>query len=1462
MFTKQIYIGLDIGSTTVKLALIEPSTNKLIYNKYVRHQTRQINTACNLLNEVAAMFPDASFKIAVTGSGGETFSRLTEVPFIQEVAANTLAIQALYPEIRTAIELGGQDAKVVFFRDSSIKDGPEVDDMRMNGVCAGGTGSFIDQISALLEVRPEEFDELASKGNTVYNISGRCGVFATTDIQTLLNQGVSKEDVALSSLHAIANQTIGGLAQGKKFYPKVIFEGGVLSFNPTLISVFQKHLSLDDKDIFVPDHPEIMVAFGAAISLVSFFKDMSSAYLIPDLIMSLKNHSAKDVVAESHSPFFASEIDKELFLKRLCLTTNSDLLNMQLMSNLENLDIYIGIDSGSTTAKLVFLNSDCEVIDSFYSRNHGNPIETIRNALIKLEDKYLDKGIHLNVKGIGTTGYGEELIATALNADFHTVETLAHSKSASTFLPDVSFILDIGGQDIKGIFINNKVITRIILNEACSSGCGSFLENYSTSINIDIKELAHLAFASESPSYLGSRCTIFMNSSITNELKAGKPFEDIAAGLCHSLVENIFTKVIRIYDFNELGPNILIQGGVSLNDAVIRSIEMFLGKEVHRPQHPELMGAIGVALLTMESQKEHSLEEKTSSKPVFDSIRALKYAQRNRVVCECCSNHCSRTITKFNNGNIFTTGHKCEKGNGHNTLKPLIKNGNKDFCSTNLLNDFISQSFDQSFGKSTDASQNGLIIGIPRVLEFYESYPFWKTFLEYFGNKVVLSPESSFKLMNHGLPFVPSDTVCLPGKIAHGHIVHLSQMNIDRIFWPMMICKPVENPTSQTGSMCPVVQGYSLLAKNNHDLDAEAGIMFDTPIFHWNNNRLMVKQMVDYFTANYGYHSNEIKHAISLAIKSQRLYKKSLQDQGINLLKKLESTDLFGVVIAGRPYQYDRFINHNLAEYFTELGIPVFTIENLPNIHNTNVSPSRNDNHIIYHTRIIEAAYFTALHPNLELVQLISFSCGHDSVLSDEVRRIMRTSRKEPLPIKLDEMDTGGSLKLRIKSFIETIRSKRKSSSSIVTSSASSKLYRDPYPVKFTKKDKKFKTILAPHLTPTFSYAAAKIFESQGFRFVNLPLGGSRAFQLGKKYLHNDICFPAQVNIGEIFLALESGNYNKDEVAVILSKNCDYCRSGQYQVVARKALDQNGYENVPILTTGKDWKDIHPGYSLNIDFKLKILRSLASLDLLEQMCRATRPYEVKKGTANAVFLKWREIITDTVINSPKKIASRFDEAVNEFNNIPIFDVPRKPRIGIVGEILVEYHEKANRNIESYLEDHGIEVYKPSVYDFFRRDPLMMIEMSKRSMVPNAWLRRIFAEIEEGAFRNTLASLFSHYRKFRFAEDSHDAKKIMEHVTPIVDKTYFAGEGWLIPGSILEMVNYGINSFIVMQPFSCMSNHITGRGLFKTLKKLHPSLNLLAIDFDPDTSMANIQNRLQMLIHATKDFTGDYKKYST
>lgn len=1480
MKKRKLLLGFDVGSTSVKTAVIDADTGSLLHTSYKRHNLRQVECLLTMTEELRRTFPDAAdgatteVSAVFCGSGGGGIAERLGVPHIQEVFANSLAIQEYYPRTRTAIELGGQDAKIIFFSTDENDGRVKADDMRMNGVCAGGTGAFIDQIAELLHISPEQFNSFAKKGSRVYEISGRCGVFAKTDIQPLLNQGAAREDIALSCFHAIVKQTIGGLAQGRDIRAPLLLQGGPIVFNPVLAKVFGTRLGLSGKDVTIPEQKEVFIALGAALSLTSYFagkREFVSLEILMDLLLKEKDRIKDSSL--SAVPLFESQWDYAVFKARHSASgfEPAGVKKSRQYSPGFTIDGYLGLDVGSTTTKFVLINREEEVIHRFYRNNDGDPLTVLKQGLASMYRNFRDRRLHLNVLGAGATGYGGDMAAAGYGADYKTVETVAHAEASLHLNPEVSFILDVGGQDMKAIYLGDGIITNIVVNEACSAGCGSFIETFAKSMGVVPEQIARLALTSTAPARLGSRCTVFMNSSIISAQKNGKSDADILAGICRSVIDNIFTKVLRVTNMNALGPVILVQGGTFKNDGVLRAFEQYIGKPVLRPEHPEEMGAYGTALLTKKA-----IEEQVRKKGFYhsgfhplESIDSLTFTRESGIACPFCPNTCLRTVLKFGNGRYFITGNKCPKGEvlsdkfdlrGKLKLSAII---HKTESVPDLLRTQVRLLF-KDYPVEKISRERNIRIGLPRNLEFWESMPFWRSLFKALGFTVVVSPGSSTELYEKGLGMVPSDTVCFPAKLGHGHIRALADAGVDRIFMPMMIRMPKENRTATGTHMCSIVQGYPLVIEKSDDPKKRYGIPFDTPAFHWENEKLKVRQTIDYVNGTFGIPRMEVFRAIKEADKAFLSYKKELLGEGRKVLDSLGRTYPFAVVIAGRPYHADELVNHTVSALFTRMGIPVMVLESLPNLHSQNLAGVRVETTIPFHTRMLGGTFCVAKNPALELVQIVSFGCGHDAILSDEMARILRESgsRKEMLILKLDETDIQGPLKLRVRSFVETVELKRKKFNPDLEKSKYREL-KSAFSVRFDRKDKREKTVLAPNLSPGFSRVISEAMKREGFTMFQMPLANERAIELGKKYVHNDMCYPSQINIGEALALLEGGEFKPDQVALGLAKNCDDCRAGQYAVIARKALDEAGYPEVPIMTSGSDTKRMHPGARFGIRFQLNMVWGLCFLDGLEMMRRRLRPFEANHGSADALFDGWLGKISEMVVRSRKKALKLCADAVADFNALPLRQAGpgTRPKIGIVGEILVNYHPGSNRHIERYLEDNDMEVIIPPLLDFFRRGYVIDKNKAIRRLVPHPVLTWFGSSIPNDIIGFVKSKVAGVLGNFSYYAPSASIRSLVRNIQDLIDVSYIVGEGWLLPAEIIQMIRDGVSSVIIVQPFGCLPNHITGRGMIKAIKSINPQVQILSLDYEPDTSMANIENRLQLLIMHAKERFAEKEKYS-
>lgn len=1442
-----LLVGIDVGSTTTKLVAVHPADGAMVYARYRRHHAKQLESILLALQDFAQQYPNASIQVALTGSGAKPIAEALGVPFVQEVAANAMALQRLYADVGCAIELGGQDAKMIFFRREK-EDGPlQVADMRMNGSCAGGTGAFIDEIATVLKVPVEEFNGLAQRGTCVYDISGRCGVYAKTDIQPLLNQGVAKSDLALSAFHAIAKQTIGGLAQGIEIRKPVAFEGGPLTFNPILVRVFAQRLGLSKEDVLIPEHPELMVAYGAALSLTTMFHTdsrTSQAYL--SALEELRDTTPVAAVQEA-KPFFETKEEEEAF--RTQHATRK--VPWKQPQPGETVRAYLGIDSGSTTIKFVLMDENEELLGSFYAPNEGEPLLVAQRALMELRDRYRQAGAKLEILAAGTTGYGEQLFAKAFDAEYHTVETVAHARAVQKYVTDATFILDIGGQDMKAIWMDHGVITNILMNEACSSGCGSFLENFASTLNIPSRQIAEVAFSSRHPAALGSRCTVFMNSSIITEQRNGRQPQDIMAGLCRSIIENVFTKVVRVSNLDSLGDRIVVQGGTFENDAVLRAMEEYLGRPVYRSPYPGIMGAIGMALIAKER---HQKEPDRHTFLPLDQLDSFSYRQESNAPCPFCQNHCKRTILTFANGNTWITNNRCERGTVlgdpkdrqvQQLLQEQVKKANE---VPNLFKTREKLLF-QAYPHPQLCADRGITMGIPRVLFFWETAPFWTTFFASLGFGVKLSSPSNRTLYESGLPAVTSDTVCFPAKLVHGHLRNLAHQQVDRIFMPSITTVPSENTEKTSQSMCAVVKGYPIVVRNSDNPEQLWGIPFDSPLFHWYSDQDRDRQLTQYMEETFHVSPALTRQAIQAADQAQNSFHTQLQQEGQRVLEDVTRKNEFAVVLAARPYQNDALVNHDLPDLFTREGIPVLTADALAQTHEVDLSHSRLDVVNNFHARMLSSAILAAENPHLEYVQIVSFGCGHDAYLSDEIIRMMKElSGKTPLVLKLDESDIQGPLQIRIRSFLETVAMGREQNRALTVHPLS-----DPYPVKFTKESKAQDTVLVPNTSHAFSRLMAAAFAGQGLRAVPLEIGREEAIRLGKQYVHNDICFPAQIVIGEALAALRSGKYDTDHVAIAMGKYIGDCRLTHYSALLRKALDDAGFQNVPILTNDDvDYHNLHPGFRMNLLTSIRIAFGLPMIDVLEELLRKIRPYELEPGSADRAFEKAMDQVMEGMERSGISGAKKgFRTAIEIMNQIPYDRSHPKPRVLIVGEYLLNFHPGANHDIEQYLEQNGFEIIEARMTDVIRKTYFYKDSQNREYHLKGHAKDKVWYHTANQAFDLAHNLTDSIAKAHPLYEPACRMQDLVRDSDPIIHHTFDAGEGVLIPGEILHHAQHGCKFFVILQPFGCLPNHVVGRGIAKRLKEMYPDIQILTLDYDPDVSFANVENRLQMLVMNAK-----------
>ena len=976
-------VGLDIGSTTAKIVVAE--NQNIIFEKYERHLSMVRSKALELLREVAEKIGDRPFCVALSGSAGMGLAEAAGIPFVQEVFATRETVKLYEPDASAVIELGGEDAKIIFF------DGGT--DERMNGTCAGGTGAFIDQMATLLDVTPTELDELSLKHKRLYPIASRCGVFAKTDIQPLLNQGARKEDVAASIYQAVVNQTVAGLAQGRRIKGKVLFLGGPLYFCLGLRERFVETLGLSEKNAVFPEYARFAVALGASI----YAKNAGKVTTVPELCDAVEASIGAEVSTDRLPPLFESDEEYTAFAKR---HAKADVAYADIESY--SGDAYLGIDCGSTTTKLVLLSSDKSIIYSFYSSNKGNPVEVILKELTKIYDLCSDR---IKICGSAVTGYGEELIKHAFGVDIGLVETIAHFTAAKHFLPEVDFILDIGGQDIKCFKIRNNAIDSIMLNEACSSGCGSFIETFARSMGHSIADFAEKGLHSKAPANLGSRCTVFMNSSVKQSQRDGATVEDISAGLSISVVKNAIYKVIRASSADELGENVVVQGGTFYNDAVLRAFEKELGRNVIRPKIAGLMGAYGAALASM----------KLTSSSIISKEELSGFEHKSKsTVCKGCTNGCHLTVNTFGDGKKYISGNQCEKGLGLKSTGEKIPNLHQ------FKRNYISR---LSENKLLDphSTPRGRI-GLPLALGMYELLPLWHGIFTSLGFEVEVSALSTRRTYEEGQFSIPSDTACYPAKIMHGHIEQLVAKNVDAIFYPCLTYN-IDEKEADNHYNCPVVAYYSELLNGN--MDSLGEVKFIYPYLNVNSRRELSKELFVYLGEYFeGITKAEIKKAVRAGFEAYEKYMEAVRREGERAVSYARRNDMRIMILAGRPYHIDPEIGHGIDKLATSLDFCVVSEDSVA--HLTSRIPVRVLNQWTYHARLYRAAKFAAENSDTELVQLVSFGCGVDAITTDEVRAILERNGKYYTQIKIDEITNLGAVKIRLRSLIGALEHNEK----------------------------------------------------------------------------------------------------------------------------------------------------------------------------------------------------------------------------------------------------------------------------------------------------------------------------------------------------------------------------------------------------------------------------------------------------
>ena len=1504
------HLGIDVGSTTVKLAILD-NDNKILFAKYRRHHTDIRSTIAQIIGEAAEEFEGVEMTTAITGSGGLLLSQWLDLAFIQEVIASKTAIETFIPQTDVAIELGGEDAKIIFF-DNGIEQ-------RMNGTCAGGTGAFIDQMASLLDTDAAGLNELAERAKIIYPIASRCGVFAKSDVQPLLNEGAAREDIAASIFQSVVTQTISGLACGHPIRGNVAFLGGPLQYLPELEKRFKITLNLTEESAIRPENAHLFVASGAALAGAE--GEPITLGEISRRLSELGETQGSEVVRLD--PLFTSEEEYAEFKERhsKAMIPRADISEYRGMA-------YFGIDAGSTTFKATLIGDEGQILKSWYGNNNGDVLGCAKSVILDMYGSLpRDEAGNPLVK-IGhctVTGYGEGLLLEGLRCDSGEIETVAHLRGATELVPDVDFILDIGGQDMKCLQVRNGVIEHIMLNEACSSGCGSFIETFADSMGMKVEEFAKAALSAKLPVDLGSRCTVFMNSRVKQAQKEGATVGDISAGLSYSVIKNALFKVIKIRSAEDVGDHVVVQGGTFLNDAVLRAFELLSGKQAIRSDIAGLMGAYGAALLARDRAEKAAaaLSEGEAVKSTLLNAKELEEltVQHTTVHCKGCSNSCLLTINDFGKDPLtgqhrrFITGNRCERGAGNKLASQGVPNL-FDYKQHRLFD------YEPLGEKATRAT-----VGIPRALNMYENYPFWFTFFTELGCNVVLSDRSTKETYNAGIESMPSESVCYPAKLSHGHIMNLIDKGVDFIFMPCIRWERKEDPRAMNHYNCPIVVSYPEVLKLNIDELRNGSMDFYNPFLPYANRDILPEHLKDILDEAFRKHPGsaaaptlaEITAAVNKAWEEDERFKNDIRAKGEEVLEWLAANDRQGIVLAGRPYHQDPEINHAIPELLTSFGLAVLTEDSVAHLVKPD-RPIRVIDQWMFHSRLYAAAKLTTLVPNLNLIQLNSFGCGLDAVTTDQVQEILEGAGKIYTVLKIDEVSNLGAARIRVRSLLAAINDGIEAEKALqeveglgepleaqidegivscpvadaaaeeaeveAESDASTSIPKDgtvtvvpnqpnqldklvkfasdkgiklrenietSFPkVQYTEQMKADRwTIISPQMSPIHFELLQQAFNDGGYNLEVLPSVDHGAIEVGLKYANNDVCYPSIIVTGQIMEAVLSGKYDTDRLAVIITQTGGGCRATNYIALIRKALKEAGLGHIPVISLAfHKLEEDNPGFKIKPKLLYQGFSGIFYGDVLMQCLYRTRPYEAVEGSANALFRKWMDKLkAESHKLTPRRFSKNIHAMVRDFDNLPLVNDRSKPRVGVVGEILVKFHPTGNNEIVEVIESEGCEAVVPGLAEFFLYGISNSIWHSQHNGTPKKKARGSKLSLKGiDIIRKPIFGALSKSKRF---QPPTPILELADFARPILSLCHTMGEGWLLTAEMVELIHSGAPNIACLQPFACLPNHVTGKGVIKELRRVYPQSNIVAIDYDPGASEVNQLNRIKLMISVAK-----------
>jgi predicted CoA-substrate-specific enzyme activase len=1407
-------LGIDIGSTTAKVVILN-GEGELLFFSYRRHNAETVQTLQETLAEAKEKLGDLQVDALITGSAGMGVCERFSLPFLQEVISSAEVVRQLYPQVKTLIDIGGEDAKMIFFKDKGMPD------IRMNGSCAGGTGAFIDEMSGLLNVPIAELDALASNSATIYPMASRCGVFAKTDLQNLLSRDIPRADIAASVFHAVVLQTLATLARGYDPKPSVLFCGGPLTFLPSLKQSFMKVLQLKEEDVLNVENAQLLPAIGAALTESA----TKQTFTLSALIEKLGTDQAHEHASQNRLPaLFKNQEEYEAWdaarMRHRIKRVN--------IADLDGGGLFLGVDSGSTTTKIVLIDEQGRVAFEYYVNNKGDAIGAVQNGLDELQRRFGEHGRNLSVSRSMVTGYGEDLIRAAFDLDDGMVETLAHFRAAKAFDKDVTFIMDIGGQDMKAIFVKDGFIQDIKINEACSSGCGSFIESFARNMGYTAAEFGKEATSGESPCDLGTRCTVFMNSKVKQSLREGASISDISAGLAYSVIKNALHKVLKVTDTSHLGEHIVVQGGTFRNPAVQKALENLLGREVVCPDMAELMGAYGAAL-TARDQCSDDFNRHIKIEVVTTRV-AGNYTKKN-INCHGCENRCTVTKMIFPNGNTFYSGNRCEK--------IYSNSGKAERRGVNLP----ALKLDMLFNRKTEPdSTPKLVVGIPRVLNQFENFPFWNTLFVESGIKVQLSAASSNALFQKGTAHIMSDNLCFPAKLVSGHIINLVEQGVDRIFYPMVFYEETHFADSANSFNCPVVSGYADVVRNVINPQERYGIPLDMPAITFEDKKLLKKTCLEYLTS-LGVARSVASRAYEKAEESQKQFKAQVRSTAAEILENAREDGRPVILLMGRPYHIDPLINHKIPDLITDFGLDVITEDSVP----WEEGMTLDNRHVLtqweYLNRYYHAARWAGETDGVEVVQLNSFGCGPDPFILDEVAAILGQYGKSPTVIRIDEIESVGSTKLRLRSTFESIKQ----------AGSREKVFKARKRNRTYQKEDQHRTLIVPDFSMFCSPPIVRPFMDVGYDIVWLPPANRESVNVGLKYLNNEVCYPATITAGDLIKALQAGKYDLANTAIGFSQTGGQCRASSYASLIKKAVVAAGFEDVPVVTLSTNFQTLNeqPGFEFNTKvYMYKAFISMMFTDAISDMYYSTVIREVHKGESQRLAERYlREYMDGKIPTEKKSLLAALERAVTDFNAIEVNDKVY-PKAGIVGEIYVKYNPFSNNNSAQWLMEQGVEVVMPTFLEFFAGS-LIHVENSVKTNLERhdlTWLLCLLGKQVLRGYLNEVHDIMKNYRRFH---RHPDIETIARNAQEILSLNHQYGEGWLIAGEVASFVKNGINNVLCLQPFGCIANHIIAKGAEKKMKEMYPQLNLLFLDADAGVSEVNFFNRIHFFVNHAK-----------